>query len=798
MPWLPFGMSQDDPVFARTTALGHALFDGVSSSIVLVRGDRVWRSIDPCGALAQRDRLSTRIMETGEPLWVENLRADPISASHPMVAGQPGLSSFAGVPIKLADGSTLGALCAVDSKPRARDEKLLKALTRLAAFVSDHCERAREAEEAARNRADLNSVRTTLRAFVESVSISVMMTDRDMNIIEVSPAWCAAMFVEAEAVRGRSVYEVSPHYFARFKDDYERALAGHHSKWDRVRSPRLQDGGVDWLQTELAPWYDENGEIGGIVAAAVDITHIVDTLRRAEQSEERLQIALDLAEMHVWEINYRRGTHEIFGNAEDLFDQTFTTEEMVKDTNITIDPRDRTRIEDEWREAVMEDRRYFPEYRINRKDGKEVWAACSVKLIKNERGQPIRMVGVMHNITDRKISEAALLEAKEQAEKANVAKSSFLASMSHEIRTPLNGVLGMAQAMAAEELSPVQRERLDIIRQSGQSLLAILNDLLDFSKIEAGKMELEEIDFDLADLARGAHATFTELANKKGLSFALDIDQAQGVYRSDPTRVRQVLYNLISNALKFTSEGEIRVHGAFAAGMMTFSISDTGIGMSPEGLEGLFQKFTQADTSTTRKFGGTGLGLAICKELAELMGGQITVASLEGQGSTFTFAIPMARIGDALPAIPLPSPAAPTSTTPLQIRVLAAEDNAVNQLVLRTLLLQAGIEVTIVENGALAVEAWNTAEWDIILMDAQMPVMDGPTAVRAIRASEAASGRRRTPILALTANAMSHHIAEYDAAGMDGHVAKPIEAAHLFEALEAALDAADAADQAAA
>jgi signal transduction histidine kinase/ActR/RegA family two-component response regulator len=403
-------------------------------------------------------------------------------------------------------------------------------------------------------------------------------------------------------------------------------------------------------------------------------------------------------------------------------------------------------------------------------------------------------------------SRTALRQARGQArageqaaESANEAKSAFLATMSHEIRTPLNGVLGMAQAMAVEVLSPVQRERLDIIDQSGKALLAILNDILDLSKIEAGKLELEEIEFDLGDVARGAHSAFTALANKKGLSFALDIDRARGVYRGDPTRLRQILYNLISNALKFTEHGEIRVIAARLDGGLRFTVADTGMGIPDEALAKLFGKFDQVDASTTRRFGGTGLGLAICLQLSRLMGGTIEVESELGRGSTFTVILPMPRVGEASPATPLPSPPdVQPADSAAGLRVLAAEDNTVNQLVLKTLLHQIGVEPVVVGDGAAALEAWEAGHWDAILMDVQMPVMDGPTATRRIREREAETGRRRTPIIALTANAMSHHVADYLAAGMDAHVAKPIEAGRLFQALQAAIDGPEDAQVAAA
>jgi len=385
-------------------------------------------------------------------------------------------------------------------------------------------------------------------------------------------------------------------------------------------------------------------------------------------------------------------------------------------------------------------------------------------------------------------SRSALRQARQRAqqgelsaEAANAAKSTFLATMSHEIRTPLNGVLGMAQAMAGDDLSDRQRDRLSVIHRSGEALLAILNDVLDLSKIEAGKLELEHLEFELAEVARGAYSAFTALANKKGLSFALDIEEARGRYMGDPTRLRQILYNLISNALKFTEQGEIRVHARRDGDTLELSVSDTGVGIPPESLSKLFAKFDQLDSSTTRRFGGTGLGLAICLELAQLMNGEISVESELGLGSKFTLRAPLPWMGEEKAVCTV---AESLSEQPeIALRVLAAEDNAVNQLVLKTLLHQMGVDPTVVENGRLAVEAWEAGDWDVILMDIQMPVMDGLTASAAIRVKEAELGRPRTPIVALTANAMSHQVEQYIAAGMDSHVAKPIQAAELFATL---------------
>jgi signal transduction histidine kinase len=433
--------------------------------------------------------------------------------------------------------------------------------------------------------------------------------------------------------------------------------------------------------------------------------------------------------------------------------------------------------------------------------GRETKRVEKLTVRKDEIGEVARALAAaqtevaqtLSTLEDRVRARTQELEtAKEGAEAANIAKSAFLATMSHEIRTPLNGVLGMAQAMGADELSPVQTERLEVIRQSSQVLLAILNDILDLSKIESGKLELETIEFDLETVVRGAYSTFTQLANAKGLSFSFSILDAQGTYLGDPTRLRQILYNLFSNALKFTETGEIRVEVTPHAGGLVLSVTDTGIGMSPEVTETLFAKFSQADASTTRRFGGTGLGLAICRELAQLMDGSIRVETAPGVGSTFTVELAIPRIGDPQHSAPAVNEAAaegPDTATveEAEVRVLAAEDNLVNQLVLKTLLHQLDITPVFVENGVQAVEAWRKGVFDVILMDVQMPEMDGPSAASEIRKAEAETHRPRTPIIAVTANVMPDQVAHYREVGMDGHVAKPIDLALLHAAMSEAL-----------
>ena len=392
------------------------------------------------------------------------------------------------------------------------------------------------------------------------------------------------------------------------------------------------------------------------------------------------------------------------------------------------------------------------------------------------------------------VSLRSMEAAQHAAEDANSAKSAFLATMSHEIRTPLNGVLGMAQAMAADDLSERQRERLDVVSQSGQALLVILSDVLDLAKIEAGKVELELAAFDLETLVQRSQETFLAVAESKGLDVETRIDTvALGTWRGDTNRLRQILTNLISNAVKFTDEGRVTVTASAAGDGLRFVVEDTGPGVTPEQLQRLFMKFVQADASTTRQYGGTGLGLSICAELALLMGGSITADHVEPHGLRFTFRVPVERIDAERCPEAVSAVVSTDGRTEVgrRLRVLAAEDHPVNRQVLTLLLSQAGIIPHIVEDGAKAVQAWREGApdgpWDLILMDVQMPVMDGPTAARRIRAEERTMGRVPVPIIALTANVMTHQIEDYKQAGMESFVAKPIQVEALLTGIEAAL-----------
>ena len=418
-------------------------------------------------------------------------------------------------------------------------------------------------------------------------------------------------------------------------------------------------------------------------------------------------------------------------------------------------------------------------------DGALIWLEGRPSPISNDAGETIGVVTVLRDVTARRAMEDELRLKRAEAELAVAAKSEFLANMTHELRTPLNAIVGFSGLLKKSgALTQGDQRRADLIYDAGQTLLHVVNDVLDYSKLEAGAIDLETLAFDPAAIAGSITDILGVQAAEKGLAIAVKVEGERQTLLGDGARLRQVLLNLVSNAIKFTARGgvEVLVRQAAVEGgqRLEIEVSDTGIGLRPEQLETIFARFTQADASISRKFGGTGLGLAISRCIVEAMGGTIGVRSIEGQGATFWISLTL-PLADGLAveghdAVDITGPSQP-------LRLLVVEDNMVNQELIVALLSPFDLSIVTAADGVEAVEAASREDFDLILMDIQMPNMDGLTATRRIRA-DCPAARRQPPIIAMTANVMPDQIARCLAAGMDDHIGKPIDPARLLQVLE--------------
>ncbi|MEI7998888.1 MAG: ATP-binding protein [Candidatus Omnitrophota bacterium] len=427
--------------------------------------------------------------------------------------------------------------------------------------------------------------------------------------------------------------------------------------------------------------------------------------------------------------------------------------------------------------------------KVIRRAGTVLDVNASISILKNSEGKVIGSIGILYDISRQKIVEQELVQAKMTAEEANHAKSVFLAKMSHEVRTPMNAVIGMLDLTLDTSLSDEQKDNLTVAKDSAQTLLSLINDILDLSRAEAGKVVIEDMEIQVADIVKNVCKGLSVLARNKQIDLTWVIDpKIPRVLIGDPVRFRQVLVNLVNNAIKFTHKGKVQVTTKVEAlsendCMIKFEVIDQGIGIPQKNLETVFDVFTEAHNTTARRYGGTGLGLAICKKLVEMMGGQIWVNSVEGQGSTFCFSIifghrPNALVKAKETAVNQNS----NQTLPEEIkdlRILVAEDNPINQRITVKILEKYGWHATAVVNGQEVLDLLNKQAFDVILMDDQMPILDGVETTQIIRREEKQTGLH-VPIIAMTANAMSGDRERYLTSGMDGYVSKPIDRGMLY------------------
>ena len=661
---------------------------------------------------------------------------------------------------------------------------------------------------------ELVESRERMKSVIDTIVEGVVAIDENGIVELFNPAAEHIFGYGASEIVGQNVNVLMPDPYRTEHDDYLR----HYLKtglWrvigvGREVSGQRKDGNVIPVYLSIGEIFLPQGR--RFVGVIRDITEIKKAEGERKNAEEELQKLSQAIEQSPVAVIIAKPDGAIDYVNPRFTEITGYTAAEVRGRNPRILKTDRMPPEDYqflWN-TITSGRVWHGVFYNKKKNGEFYWASASISPIRNAEGNVTYFVGMQEDITSLKMTEQALQEAKEAAEAANVAKSEFLASMSHEIRTPMNAIIGMADLMAETPLNPEQQQYLELFRSAGENLLSLINDILDLSKVESGRLSLDTSPFHLAEVTGKACDVADIRAREKSIEIACRI--APEVCQSlvgDAARLQQILLNLLGNAIKFTEVGEVVMEVSREMEipdqqgdqdcLLHFTIKDTGIGIPQEKLNSIFERFTQADSSTTRRYGGTGLGLTISKQLSELMGGRIWVESTVGKGSVFHFTARFKKqeppeepgtikvisdkrmVPDA--AVKTPDSATPQDQRPL--RILLVEDSEDNRFLMTAYFKHTPYEVDIAENGEMAVERFKDRDYDLVLMDMQMPVMDGYTATRIIRAWEEEHGQRHTPIIALTAFALKEDMERSIAAGCDIHLNKPVKKAKLLETIAA-------------
>ncbi|MDX9823062.1 MAG: PAS domain S-box protein, partial [Syntrophales bacterium] len=630
--------------------------------------------------------------------------------------------------------------------------------------------------------------RRKLYRAVEQSPATVVVTDVNGIIEYVNPKFTQITGYSAQEAIGQNprILKSGDTPPEGYRNLWETITAGN--EWRGVFHNKKKNGQLYWEAVSISPVKDDAGRITHFVAVKEDITE----MRAAQEELAKLSLVASKTDNAVI-ITDREGRIEW---VNDGFSRItgYTLAEVMgrKPGNILRGPLTDAETEGRIR-ASLASRKSFTEEILNyRKDGGAYWLSMTITPVLDERGDVLRFVAIESDITGRKRTEEELHKAKQEAESANRAKSEFLASMSHEIRTPMNAILGMADLLWESDLTEEQKKYVGVFRSAGENLLNLINDILDLSKVESGRMILEAANFRPAEVLNEACGIMSARARKKGLDLSCRIDSGvPALLVGDAVRLRQILLNLIGNAVKFTEKGRILVEVGPAPSapatpddescLLEFKVADTGVGIPPDKMDAIFERFTQADSSTTRRYGGSGLGLTISRQLVELMGGRIGVESEPGKGSTFTFT---ARLGKASGKDRIEPPGkTEVQQADRAVRILLVEDTEDNRLLVQAYLRKTPFLLETAENGKVGLEKY-TADpraYDIVLMDMQMPVMDGYTAAGEIRKWELRTGGARVPIVALTAHALKEDIRKSIDAGCDDHLTKPIRKNTLLE-----------------
>jgi PAS domain S-box-containing protein len=633
--------------------------------------------------------------------------------------------------------------------------------------------------------------RNLYQSLVDNLPLSIMTFDREGKINYVNQFHIdgfARGQLDKEYFLGRALHELPGLVSAGLGPVLEDVRHGRHVNLPNLFIPRLAAGGSAWQSVKAIPLFKDGIFSGGILMRE-DITSRMLADEALRQSEERLALALEVTNDGLWDWDCVSGStyfsphyYAMLGFEPGEFEASYDAWRSL------IHPDDVEAIEEEVARHVASGEVFETEFRMRNKSGHWTWIMARGRVVgKDGQGRAVRMVGTHVDVTERKNAEYAALRAKEAAEAASRAKSEFLANMSHEIRTPLNGIMGMLQLLQSTSLDNEQLEYSKMAVQSTSRLTSLLSDILDLSRVEAGKMPIRPETFNLREKLQQSIDLFAPLALQSGLELRNHFDGTlPHNVTGDPIRLQQVLTNLIGNAFKFTQSGFVNVEAYPLPARnenqlrIFFEISDTGCGIPDEALEHLFQPFSQVSTGYTRQYQGAGLGLSICKRLVGLMGGNMAISSEVGAGTSVYFCVTL----DKALELPVRESLATELFVQQSRKILVAEDDEVNLFAVRELLSKNEHEVVTARDGAQVLKHFAAQDFDLILMDIQMPGMDGIEATRRIRAAEEATGKKPVPIIAMTAYAMEGDRERLLEKGMDGYVAKPFSIKELMNVIK--------------
>lgn len=719
------------------------------------------------------------------PLVIPDITTDPRLATNPLVQGAPFARFYAGAPVITKDNFAIGSLCVLHTEPRELSARQLSLLEKLAQQAARHIETRAELSLFQAKVNALGESERRFRTIADASPMLLWISDDSGNRTFFNQAWCEFTGLSRED-------SIADHWIKSIHPDdrevYNRKWAEtSHQKIRFQQEFRLRhcSGTYRWVLEQAMPMFSSSGRLEGYVSSCVDLSSRMTDELQYQNNEARFRAISEAAPLGIF-VTDSDGNY-IYTNIQFQKITGQTAEESFgSGWQRALADEDRERVAASWYAATRTAKPFEEVYRFRKPNGEIAWASVKAAAI-NSTDTVSGWVGTVEDITARLKADSELVEAKQSAEAATHAKGQFLANMSHEIRTPLTAIIGFAESLREERHHAADELHcLDVILSNGKHLLEIINGILDLSKIDAGALTIERTSFNLVEMIEEIRLMFAPRIAEKALSFSVKYEwPLPSQIITDPLRLKQVLINLLSNAIKFTDNGWIELIVAFdpTAKRVSYTVADSGIGIAPEQIAKLFKPFSQANETITRQFGGTGLGLTISAHLVHALGGQIEVTSNPGHGSTFSFSIapefaPVPRFISELPGEETIPAAAPTTLPYLAGRVLFADDALDNRRLVDHLLRKAGVQPMLVEDGQQAIDAALAQEFDLILLDVQMPNVDGLTAARTLR-----QAGLRTPIVSLSAGALTSDVLKAIDAGCSMHLAKPFTRDSFFEML---------------